>query len=74
MLINYLASNASHCADYIVVKIWCEYVNKTKQGRVRTDLKDDDECQPGSQDMPELQGEVIGHGAPGRCSVVPVPA
>lgn len=39
-----------------------------------TDLKDDDECQPGSQHMPELQGELVGRCAPGRRSVVSVPA
>lgn len=39
----------------------------------RTDLKDDDEGQPGSQDVPELQGELVRHLAPGRCSVVSVP-
>ena len=39
-----------------------------------TDLKDDDEGQSGSQDVPELQGEFIRHWAPGRCSVVSVPA
>ncbi len=45
---------------------------KKKQG-VLTDLKDDDEGQPGSQDVPELQGEFVRHWAPGRCSVVSVP-
>lgn len=39
-----------------------------------TDLKDDDEGQPGSQDVPELQSEFIRHRAPGRCPVVSVPA
>lgn len=39
-----------------------------------THLKDDDEGQPGSQDVPELQGELVGNRAPGRCSVVSVPA
>jgi len=37
-------------------------------------LKDDDEGQPGSQDVPELQGEFVGLWAPGRRSVVSVPA
>lgn len=45
-----------------------------KEGRELTDLKDDDEGQPGSQDVPELQGEFVRHGAPGRRSVVSVPA
>lgn len=39
-----------------------------------TDLKDDDECQPGSQDMPELQSEFVRHCVPGWRSVVSVPA
>lgn len=39
-----------------------------------TDLKDDDEGQSGSQDVPELQGEFVRHCTPGRCSVVSVPA
>lgn len=39
-----------------------------------TDLKDDDECQPGSQDMPELQSEFVWHCVPGWRSVVSVPA
>lgn len=39
-----------------------------------TDLKDDDEGQPGSQDVPELQGEFVGHAAPRWGSVVSVPA
>lgn len=39
-----------------------------------TDLEDDDEGQPGSQDVPELQGEFVRHWAPGRRSVVSVPA
>lgn len=37
-------------------------------------LKYNDEGQPGSQDVPELKGELVGHRAPGRCSVVSVPA
>lgn len=39
-----------------------------------SDLKDDDERQPGSQDVPELQSELVRHRAPGRRSVVSVPA
>lgn len=39
-----------------------------------TNLKDDDECQPGSQDVPELQGKLVGYRAPGWCSVISVPA
>lgn len=39
-----------------------------------TDLKDDDEGQSGSQDVPKLQGEFVRHLAPGRCPVVSVPA
>lgn len=39
-----------------------------------TDLEDDDEGQPGRQDVPELQGELVGLRAPGRSSVVPVAA
>lgn len=39
-----------------------------------TDLKDDDEGEPGSQDVPELQGEFVRPRAPGRRSVVSVPA
>lgn len=39
-----------------------------------TDLKDDDEGQPGSQDVPELQREFVRHWAPGRRPVVSVPA
>lgn len=39
-----------------------------------TDLKDDDEGQSGSQDVPKLQGEFVRHWAPGWSSVVSVPA
>lgn len=39
-----------------------------------TDLKDDDEGQSGSQDVPKLQGEFVRHRAPGWSSVVSVPA
>lgn len=33
---------------------------KTETEKVLTDLKDDDEGQSGSQDVPELQGELVG--------------
>lgn len=53
----------------------CLAGKQTKKAEwVLTDLKDDDKGQPGSQDVPELQGEFIRHRAPGRCSVVSVPA
>lgn len=39
-----------------------------------TDLKDDDEGQSGGQDVPELQGELVGLRAPGWSPVVSVPA
>lgn len=47
---------------------------KTERILSVTDLKDDDEGESGSQDVPELQGEVVGHCAPGWRSVVSVPA
>lgn len=37
-------------------------------------LKHDDEGQPGSQDVPVLEGELVGFGAPRGPSVVSVPA
>lgn len=50
------------------------FAGKHTQKKMLTDLKDDDEGQPGSQDMPELQGEFVRHWAPRRRSVVSVPA
>lgn len=47
---------------------------KTEPEKVLTDLKDDDEGQSGSQDVPELQGELVGFRAPGWSPVVSVPA
>lgn len=49
-------------------------MKKQRKEEALTDLKDDDEGQPGGQDVPELQGELVGLRAPGRSPVVPVPA
>lgn len=49
-------------------------MKKQRKEEALTDLKDDDEGQPGSQDVPELQRELVGLRAPGRSPVVPVPA
>lgn len=49
-------------------------MKKQRREEALTDLKDDDEGQPGGQDVPELQGELVGLRAPGRSPVVPVPA
>lgn len=51
----------------------CQTEKQTKE-EVLTDLEDDDEGQSGSQDVPELQGELVGLRAPGWSPVVPVPA
>lgn len=59
--------------DLVLAAYFAGKYTKKRRGVV-TDLKDDDEGQPGSQDMPELQGEFIWNWAPGRCSVVSVPA
>lgn len=49
-------------------------IRKQRKDKVLTDLKDDDEGQTGSQDVPELQGELVGLWAPGWSPVVPVAA